>query len=160
MGAVISHEISHAFDTLGAQYDKSGKYSDWWTEDDYNAFKDRADKLIKFYDKIMAWEDTKVQGNNIQKEAIADMAGIKAMLKIAEGHEDFDYDAFFTACATVYRRLNTYELEYYRLMQDVHPLNYLRTNVTLQQFDEFLDTYDIREGDNMYLAPEDRITVW
>ena len=130
------------------------------TLDYYNAFKDRADKLIKFYDKITAWEDAKVQGKNIQAEAIADMAGIKALLKIAEGKEGFDYDAFFTAFATGWRRLNTREAEYYRLMQDEHPLQYLRTNVTLQQFDEFLDTYDIREGDNMYLAPEDRITVW
>ena len=31
---------------------------------------------------------------------------------------------------------------------------------TLQQFDEFLETYDIKEGDGMYLAPEDRIAVW
>ena len=45
-------------------------------------------------------------------------------------------------------------------MQDSHPLHYLRTNVTLQQFDEFIDTYDIREGNNMYLAPKDRILVW
>ena len=43
---------------------------------------------------------------------------------------------------------------------DLHAPAYLRTNVTLQQFDEFLETYDIKEGDNVYLAPEDRILVW
>ena len=160
VGAVIGHEISHAFDTNGAQYDKDGNYVNWWTEDDYNAFKERADKLIKFYDGITVWEGANVQGNSIQGEAIADLAGIKAMLKIAEGTKDFDYDKFFTAYATIWRRLNTRETDYYCLMQDTHPLSYLRTNVTLQQFDEFLDTYDIKEGDNMYLAPEDRILVW
>lgn len=46
------------------------------------------------------------------------------------------------------------------LAQDPHPLSYLRVNVTAQQFDEFYETYGIKEGDNMYLAPEDRILVW
>ncbi len=160
VGSAIGHEISHAFDTAGAQYDKDGNYADWWTEDDHNAFKKRADKLIEYYNCISAWEGAKVQGNNVQTEAIADLAGMKAILRIAKEKEDFDYDKFFTGYATLWRRLNTYEAEYYRLMQDSHPLHYLRTNVTLQQFDEFIDTYDIREGDNMYLAPEDRILVW
>ena len=45
-------------------------------------------------------------------------------------------------------------------MQDPHPLSYLRINVTVQQFDEFLETFDIVEGDGMYLSPEDRVLVW
>ena len=45
-------------------------------------------------------------------------------------------------------------------MSDSHPIHYLRANVSAQQFDEFLDTYDIKPGDGMYLAPEDRIAVW
>lgn len=44
--------------------------------------------------------------------------------------------------------------------EDVHPLKYLRVNVVLQQFDEFLETYGIKEGDQMYLAPKDRIIIW
>ena len=96
----------------------------------------------------------------MQTEAIADMAGMGAMLKIAEGMDGFDYDKFFTAYATIWRRMNTREMEYYCCMQDTHPLHYLRTNVTLQQFDKFLEQYDIKEGDNMYLAPEDRVLVW
>ena len=56
--------------------------------------------------------------------------------------------------------MNTREYEYYCNMQDSHPLHYLRTNATLQQFDEFLEQYDIKEGDKMYLAPEERVLVW
>ena len=88
------------------------------------------------------------------------MAGMKAMLQIAESREDFDYDKFFTAYATIWRRINTREYEYFCVMQDSHPAHYLRTNATLQQFDEFLNLYDIKEGDGMYLAPEDRVLVW
>ena len=46
------------------------------------------------------------------------------------------------------------------VLQDEHPFNYARTNIPVQQFEEFYKTYDIKEGDNMYLAPEDRVTVW
>ena len=45
-------------------------------------------------------------------------------------------------------------------MKDEHPLGYIRCNTTLQQFDEFLDFYGIKEGDGMYLAPEDRVKIW
>ncbi|MBR6155584.1 MAG: M13 family metallopeptidase [Lachnospiraceae bacterium] len=160
IGVVIGHEISHAFDTNGAQFDKYGNYSDWWTEEDYAAFMERADKLAAYYDGITVWEGQNVPGQNIQTEAIADITGMKAILKIAEGMEGFDYDKFFTAYAKVWHELNTREMEFYYCTQDSHPLSFLRTNVTLQQFDEFLETYDIQEGDNMYLAPEDRIMVW
>ena len=43
---------------------------------------------------------------------------------------------------------------------DVRPTAYLRVNCTLQQFDEFLKQYDIKEGDGMYLAPEARLVFW
>ena len=160
IGAAIGHEISHAFDTNGAQYDKDGNYKNWWKDEDYEAFKDRADKLIKYYDTITVWEGQNVIGTNLQTEAIADMAGIKALLLIAEDSDDFDYDKFFASFARTWRRISTREYDYLCLTQDVHPLSYLRTNVSLQQFNEFYDTYDIKEGDNMYLAPENRISVW
>ncbi|MBQ9611971.1 MAG: hypothetical protein IJV14_05210 [Lachnospiraceae bacterium] len=160
IGAVIGHEISHAFDTDGAQFDKDGNFVNWWTEEDYEAFSARADKLAAYYDTITTWEGQQVVGSNIQTEAIADMAGIKAVLKIAEGIEGFNYDEFFRYYASVWRGITPRAREYYYLTQDVHPLPYLRTNVTLQQFDEFYETYGIEEGDNMYLAPEDRVLVW
>ncbi|MCR5355843.1 MAG: M13 family metallopeptidase, partial [Lachnospiraceae bacterium] len=160
IGAAIGHEISHAFDTSGAQYDKDGNLNDWWTEEDYSAFTERADKLIAYYDNITVWEGQNAIGNNVQGEVIADIAGIKAMLMIAAETPGFDYDEFFRSYAGIWRRVNSREFEEFCLFKDPHPLTYLRTNVTLQQFDEFLETYDIREGDNMYLAPEDRISVW
>ena len=160
LGIIIGHEISHAFDPNGAQFDKDGNYNFWWTEEDYEAFTDKAQKLIDYYDSIYVWTDQTVYGDNIQTEAIADMGGMKAVLNIAAGIDGFDYDEFFTSYAMVWRRLNTYEFEYYALTQDTHPLQYLRTNVTVQQFDEFYETYGVEEGDGMYLAPEDRVAVW
>lgn len=160
IGAVIGHEISHAFDTIGAQFDENGNLANWWTDEDFAAFKVKTDKLVKFYDKIVPFEGETVSGNNVQSEAIADIAGVKCLLNIAKEEADFDYDAFFRQYASIWKRLSSREFEYFCLTQDVHPLHYLRTNVTLQQFDEFYDTYDIKPGDGMYLAPEERIPVW
>lgn len=160
IGSVIGHEISHAFDTNGAQYDKDGNLKDWWTEEDYDAFEKRADKLAAYYDGITVWDGQNAIGTNIKTEVIADMAGIKAMLRIAQDTDDFDYEAFFRQYARLWARINTREREYESLTKDSHPLHYLRTNVTLQQFDEFVNTFGVGEGDNMYLAPDDRVLVW
>ena len=92
-------------------------------------------------------------------EACADMAAVKCILRIAAEKEDFDYDKFFSAFADRYACSDTPVMAMMRLI-DVHPMNYLRVNATLQQYDEFLNFYGITEGDNMYLAPEDRVAIW
>ena len=56
--------------------------------------------------------------------------------------------------------IGIYSNELSQLTQDSHPLDYSRTNVPVQQFEEFYEAFDVKEGDNMYLAPEDRLIVW
>ncbi len=85
---------------------------------------------------------------------------MKCMLAIAAGVEGFDYNVFFRQYATVWRTKMLRNALTVTLATDSHPLGCLRTNVTVQQFDEFYQTYDVQPGDGMYLAPEDRITVW
>lgn len=160
IGSIIGHEISHAFDTNGAQFDKDGNYSSWWTDEDYAAFQERAQKLINYYDGITVFGDEKAIGSLVQTEAIADMAGIKAMLTLAAKEENFDYKLFFDSYANIWKDIQTYEANYTQLTQDPHPLSYLRVNVTAQQYDEFYEAFDVKEGDGMYLAPEDRILIW
>lgn len=160
IGTVIAHELSHAFDTTGAQFDGDGNFSSWWTQEDYDAFTQRAQKLAAYYDNIVAFDGLKVLGTNVMSEAIADSTGVQCILKIAGEIEDFDYDTFFRKYAGLWKGISSREYEYLCLTQDTHPLNYLRTNVVLQQFDEFLEEYDIQPEDNMYLAPESRILVW
>ena len=160
IGSVIGHEISHAFDTLGARYDKDGNLANWWTPKDFKTFEKRAKKLVAYYNGITLMEGMKERGGLVQTEAIADMAGIKTMLKIAKTIPNFDYKKFFEAYAANWRVLTSPEMEEWQAYNDPHPACYLRTNVTLQQFDEFIQAYDIKPGDGMYLAPKDRILVW
>ena len=101
-----------------------------------------------------------VDGNKVANEEIADLGGIKGALAIAKKHEGFDYDKFFRQYAKDFASQISENTEKAYLSFDEHPLNYLRINVGLQQFDEFIETYDIKPGDGMYLAPEYRICVW
>ena len=159
LGNVIGHEFSHAFDRSGAQFDKDGNMINWWAEEDYAVFLDRNAKMEAYYDAMHPWEGQNFYGSIMTGEACADMAGMKCMLRIAAEKEDFDYDAFFRAFADLWLEKDTLQMAY-SLINDTHPMGYLRINCTLQQFDEFLDFYGITEGDGMYLAPEDRVSIW
>ncbi len=88
------------------------------------------------------------------------MGGMKVALMMAKEKEDFDYDLFFRSYANMHLLKLTPEYAIAAKFPDPHPCCYLRINTTLQQFDEFLDFYDIKEGDGMYLAPEDRVNIW
>ena len=160
LGTVIGHEISHAFDIRGSQYDKDGNQVDWWTAKDKEEFRSRNNKLIDCFNAIHPWEGQDLDGLSKAGEACADITGMKCILGIAAKKPDFDYDAFFRAYADLwFAKMEPSGARFYA-EEDVHPLKYLRVNVTLQQFDEFLETYGIKEGDKMYLAPEDRIIIW
>lgn len=163
LGAIVGHEITHGFDSSGYRFDKLG--FDYFTDDgtlvtheDQEVFTEKISDLGKWYGTLIPIPGVSLN-SKLSGEAIADMGGIKEALYIAGETEGFDYDLFFRSYAELWRGVNTLQLEKY-FATDVHPLNFLRANVTLQQFDEFLATYDIQEGDGMYLAAEQRISVW
>ena len=159
LGTTIGHEIGHAFDYKGSKYDKDGNRKNWWTDEDAERFREKNDKLAAYLSSIRPWEGNYIRGNIKTGETGADMAGMKCILQLAAKDPAFDYDRFFKAYAHGW--LSKYTPEAVKVYNDdPHPMHYLRVNVTLQQFDEFLELYDIKEGDGMYLAPEDRVSVW
>ena len=161
IGLIIAHEISHAFDPTGAQFDATGRMNSWWTEADNAAFAARAQKLIDYYNGMTLFNGLQIPGKNIQGEAVADMGAVKCMLRLLEQKkESVDYRAFFESFARCWRFLVSWETEYYFLTQDPHPSNNIRVNSLVQQFSQFHETYGIKEGDGMWLAPEDRVQVW
>ena len=160
IGMVIGHEISHAFDTNGAQYDKDGAKKNWWTDEDRAAFEKRVAKLIEWYDGFIPAEGMNCSGDRVKTEAIADMTSMKCLLYIARQTEGFDYDAFFRQYAKLWRDQSTPENMREVILMDSHPVHYLRINATLAQFDEFDDFYGIKEGDGMYIPPDERVAVW
>ena len=160
IGAVIAHEISHAFDTEGSQFDETGAFSDWWSESERADYNRRADKLIAWIDSLHPWKDgSSYSGVLVQQEIIADMSGMACILRMAEKTEGFDFDRIFRAFAAQRRRKMTEaSLEKYRI--DPHPMDHLRVNMAFAQFPKFQETYHIQPGDGMYVAPGDRIAIW
>lgn len=158
--AIVGHEITHGFDENGSLYDKEGMEKSWLPEEDRTAFADRCDKVASYYDTFTPFAGAGLyDGKLVSAEATADMGGIKAMLTLAKQKPDFDYDLFFRSYARNYRVNIPYDVEKY-FLSDVHPLGFYRVNIGLQQFDEFIETYGIKEGDGMYLDPENRVSVW
>ncbi|MBO6137968.1 MAG: M13 family metallopeptidase [Lachnospiraceae bacterium] len=161
IGTTVGHEITHGFDDGGALFNKEGVEEDWLPEDDKLKFVDRMDKVSAYYSTLHPYEASGAcEGSLVCGEATADMGGIKCVLEIAENDEDFDYDAFFRHYALCWATQYELETESGQFNVDSHPLNFYRINVALQQFDEFLETYDIKPGDGMYLEKERRIQVW
>lgn len=159
IGTVVAHEISHAFDSSGAQYDKTGVYTDWWTEEDKAEFGARIARLEEYLNSITLWEGENVHGSIKTGESGADMAAMQCILSIAKDIPDFDYDLFFRSYAEVFRSVGRLFL-IQMIQTDSHPQDYMRINTVLQQFEEFNETYGVQEGDNMYLAPENRVLIW
>ena len=161
VGMVIAHELSHAFDTKGSKYDETGALRYWWTEADQQAFDRRVEKLIAYYESPHPWKDgSSYSGTLVQQEAIAGLGAMGCILRIAKKTEGFDYDAFFRAFTKLRRCKMTETAMKNRFRTNPHPMDHLRVNVVAAQFPEFQETYDIRPGDGMYVAPEDRITIW
>ena len=171
IGVVIGHEMTHGFDDQGRQYDKDGNLKDWWTENDAKNFTDRAQVLIDYFNGIEVAPNTFADGKFTLGENIADNGGLQvswvAMQKaIADGKIAEELDGFtapqrfFIAYATVWAG-NIRDKEILRrTKEDPHSLGRWRVNATLKHITQFDEAFGVKEGDGMYLAPEERAAIW
>ena len=162
LGAVIGHEISHAFDITGMLHDKYGADNNWWTDEDRAAFEARAQKATDWYEKVYKPRTQTMPGIGQRSvgETIADLGSLSVAMTLARDIEGFDYDKFFRAFGRLWSRVDNEYCFDAMLQIDEHPMGNLRVNLTLAQIDEFHKTYGVKEGDKMYFAPEDRLRVW
>ena len=159
IGAVIAHEISHAFDTNGASFDENGSLNNWWTEADYTAFTERTDKIVEQFEGLDSY-GAKVNGKLTVSENVADLGGVACALEAAKQDDDFSARDFFINFATIWRMKARDEYMQMLASIDVHAPAKLRTNVTLPNFDDFHEEFDIKAGDPMWRAPENRVIIW
>lgn len=160
IGAVIGHELTHAFDNTGAQFDENGKLKNWWNENDYEEFISRSKKIVDYYSNIEMNDGKHINGFLTVGENISDLGGIACVLDIAKKIENPDLKALFENYATIWREVSTKELKEYLLNNDSHAPKKVRVNVVLSQFEDFYETYNIKEGDEMYVKPEERVGIW
>ncbi len=160
IGVIIAHEITHAFDNNGAQFDEKGNMNNWWTEEDYLTFQQKCQRVIDLYNGLEIAPGAIVNGNLTVSENVADIGGIACALEIMKEIPNADYKAFFESNATVWRFTATPKMYQLLVQMDTHSPNKFRTNIALSNFEEFYETYDIKPGDYMYLAPKKRVSVW
>jgi putative endopeptidase len=172
IGAVIGHEIGHGFDDQGSKYDGDGRLLDWWTAADRAAFEERTKSLIAQYDALAPRQvpDHHVNGALTIGENIGDLGGLgiawRAYLISLAGAEPPVIDGmtgaerFFLSWAQAWQ-LKARDEEVIRLISiDPHSPNEFRCNQIVRNIDDFYTTFGVTATDALWLAPEDRVTIW
>ncbi|NNH71832.1 M13 family metallopeptidase [Nocardia uniformis] len=168
IGAVIGHEIGHGFDDQGSLYDGDGNLHDWWTPEDRAAFEAKTKRLIDQYDALVPTglpSSEHVNGALTVGENLADLRGLGIALAaygIAEqrdGADRIDYTAMFESWGRIWRIQLTPQYAETLLAEDPHAPGEFRCNQTVRNLPEFYATFDVKDGDREWLAPDQRITL-
>lgn len=159
IGAVIGHEISHAFDSNGAKCDENGNINNWWTKEDNKKFNTKIKAMIKQFDGIeLPWG--KVNGKFIVSENMADNGGMAVTLEIMSKTPNASYEEYFMNWAKVWCLKAKVEYLQLLLNLDVHGPNILRANMPPRNFPEWYETFSVNKSDKMYIAPSKRVVIW
>jgi putative endopeptidase len=169
IGAVIGHEITHHFDDQGRKYDKTGRLADWWTAEDVKRFKEGTDKVVAQYGAYEPVAGKKVNGELTLGENIADLAGItiaydgwKRSLggKKPKAIDGFTGDQrFFLGFSQVWRQKYREPALLQQLVTDPHTPGHFRPYV-VRNIDAWYKAFNVKQGEKMYLSPEERIKLW
>jgi endothelin-converting enzyme len=170
IGAVIGHEISHAFDDNGAKYDGDGNLNNWWSEDDAKKFNALGQKLVQQYDSYEPIEGYHVNGNLTLGENIADLSGLNIAYrayKISLGNNTSRVidgfsgeERFFIGWAQMWRcKIREEQLLYYLISNPHSPTRY-RVLGVLSNMTEFYKTFNVKKSDTMFKAEDERIKIW
>ena len=170
IGAVIGHEISHAFDDQGSQFDGDGNLKNWWTDEDRASFNALKGMLIEQYSNYEPLPGKKVNGELTQGENIADLSGLEISFKayklsldgkdapvIAEWTGD---QRFFLGWSQIWRRKYREAEMVKRLLTDPHSPSRYRANGPVTNIDAFYQAFELKPGDRLYKEPKDRIKIW
>jgi len=171
IGAVIGHEISHGFDDSGARYNAEGNLVDWWTENDLKQFTSLGGALADQYSALEPLPGTHVDGKFTLGENIGDLGGVNAAYdglqlflkqnpskKLIDGYTP--EQRFYISWATVWRSKMRDEAIKNQVKTDPHSPGMYRAYVPLTNVDAFYKAFDIKEGDKLYVKPENRVKIW
>ncbi len=171
IGAVIGHEISHGFDDSGSRYNSDGNLVNWWSDEDLAQFTGLGGALADQYSNLQPLPGIYVDGKFTLGENIGDLGGVNAAydgLQIylkENGNPGFidgftPEQRFFISWSTIWRSKMRDEAIKNQVKTDPHSPGMYRAYVPLQNVDAFYNSFDIKEGDGMYIAPENRVKIW
>jgi putative endopeptidase len=170
IGVVIGHEMTHGFDDQGRKYDKDGNMTDWWTAEDAERFEAKTKTLGAQYDAYSMLDSLHVDGALTMGENIADLGGLSiaydAYRMSLNGNKPNAIDGytddqrFFMGYAQVWRNNIRNKELMRRLKEDVHSPGEARVNVPIFNLDVFLSSFDVKEGDKLFIPEEERAYIW
>jgi predicted metalloendopeptidase len=170
VGISIGHEISHAFDDQGSQYDGDGNLRNWWTREDGEKFAAKGKVLVSQYAGYSPVEGYHLNGELTLGENIADNAGAimasrayRISLKGKPAPVIDGYTAeqrIFMGLAQARRGKARDAALIAQVKSDPHSPAEFRVNGSLRNHPGFYDAFDVKPGDKMYLAPEERVIFW
>lgn len=170
IGVVIGHEMTHGFDDQGRQFDKDGNLTDWWAPGDADRFKERAQVMVDFFNKIEVLPGLQANGELTLGENLADHGGLNvAYLAFQNATKDASLGVvdgftpeqrFFLAYATLWAgNIRDEQIRVYT-KSDPHSLGKWRVNGALPHIQAWYDAFHITPSDPLYVAPENRVNVW
>lgn len=170
IGVVIGHEMTHGFDDQGRQFDKDGNLTDWWAPGDADRFKERAQVMVDFFNKIEVLPGLQANGELTLGENLADHGGLNvAYLALQNATKDAPLGVvdgftpeqrFFLAYATLWAgNIRDEQIRVYT-KSDPHSLGKWRVNGALPHIQAWYDAFHITPSDPLYVAPENRVNVW
>lgn len=167
LGAIIGHEMTHAFDVDGKEYNEKGERIDWWTQKDTREYNKRTNALVKLYDKQKILGKP-VDGYKTLSENIADLGGMSIALdalkqtikSFSEEEKKKHLKDFFVSYAVSWRVKERPKKMVQALFLDVHAPTELRVNLIVSQFQEWYDIFNVITEDEYYFLPEERITIF
>jgi len=170
IGMVIGHEMTHAFDDQGAQFDKDGNVKNWWTKEDYRKFSEKTKQLSDLYSSFTVLDDVHVKGGLTLGENTADNGGIAmaydAFKLTQQGKGNVKIDGFtpdqrfFLSIARIWRVktrdafLRTY------VNTNPHSPAMWRVNGPLMNFEPFYQAFNVQPGDKNYKPVDQRVKIW
>ena len=171
IGAVIGHEISHAFDDAGSRFDADGNLVNWWSEEDLAQFTVKGKALIDQYSAIEVLDSVYVNGAFTLGENIGDLGGVLSgfdglQLHFEQNGKPGKIDGFtpeqrfFMSWATVWRTKQREESLINQVKTDPHTPGRWRATEPLKNVDAFFEAFNIIKGDAMYISPENRVRIW
>lgn len=170
IGVGIGHEMTHGFDDQGRQYDAQGNLSDWWTKEDADKFKSKANKVVDLYSAFTVLDTLHLNGKLTLGENIADIGGIniayEAFTKTKQFKEGKKIDGFtpaqrfFLGFAQLWRENVLPERAAQLILIDTHSPGQHRVNGPLPHIDGWYDAFNVKPGDKLYKSPDQRIRIW
>ncbi|WP_159799836.1 M13 family metallopeptidase [Flavobacterium sp. MK4S-17] len=171
IGAVIGHEISHGFDDSGARFNADGNLVNWWSDADLDKFTNLGGALASQYSQLQPLPGIYVDGKFTLGENIGDLGGVNAAYDGLQLHlkqhgnpgliDGFTPEQrFFISWATIWRTKSRDEAIKNQVKTDPHSPGMYRAYVPLQNVDAFYDAFGIKQGDGMYIAPDNRVKIW